>query len=359
MEFAIVRYNENGELDTDFSEDGKQTLGEEGYSYKLEKLKIEGNRLLASGNITSNTGDTYRVTAAYLLTAGANVEITCPAAPTLPTDPGLCRAVVNNIDPLITPQGSAASVTYSITGATTKTGTGSASGKTFNKGISVVTYSLVDNPSKTCSFQVTVQDKETPVISNVSASPNSMWPPNHKMKDVFLNYTITDNCSKNIKPVISISSNEPQAGTDKDDIADDWKVIDAKHVQLRAERDGKGNGRVYTITIEAKDYSGNKTEQKVEVTVPHDNSGKKDKKTHFAVKVRPNPTTNFFTFDIRSKSDEKVSLKVMDFSGRIVETRAGISPNATLEIGSNYPRGTYSAEVRQGNKKETVIMVKL
>ena len=37
---------------------------------------------------------------------------------------------------------------------------------------------------------------------------------------------------------------------------------------LRAERSGQGSGRVYTITYEAKDKSGNATTSSVVVTVP-------------------------------------------------------------------------------------------
>ena len=37
----------------------------------------------------------------------------------------------------------------------------------------------------------------------------------------------------------------------------------------RAERSGKGDGRVYVITFEASDSSGNITETSTSVTIPH------------------------------------------------------------------------------------------
>jgi endo-1,4-beta-xylanase len=37
---------------------------------------------------------------------------------------------------------------------------------------------------------------------------------------------------------------------------------------LRSERSGRGNGRVYTVTYEARDASGNKTTKQATVTVP-------------------------------------------------------------------------------------------
>jgi hypothetical protein len=41
-------------------------------------------------------------------------------------------------------------------------------------------------------------------------------------------------------------------------------------VQLRASRDGNGDGRVYTITFRARDASGNTSFVTATVTVPHD-----------------------------------------------------------------------------------------
>ena len=40
-------------------------------------------------------------------------------------------------------------------------------------------------------------------------------------------------------------------------------------LKLRAERDGDGPGRVYTIAVESRDYSGNSSVAMVTVTVPH------------------------------------------------------------------------------------------
>jgi hypothetical protein len=44
-------------------------------------------------------------------------------------------------------------------------------------------------------------------------------------------------------------------------------------VQLRAERDGTKNGRVYTVTLRLGDASGNTTRQAFKVTVPLNQSG--------------------------------------------------------------------------------------
>jgi len=41
-------------------------------------------------------------------------------------------------------------------------------------------------------------------------------------------------------------------------------------LQLRAERSGRGNGRVYTVTITATDESGNTGQADVDIIVPRD-----------------------------------------------------------------------------------------
>ncbi len=93
-----------------------------------------------------------------------NPTITCPANTTANAIAGQCTAVVNNIDPVINPP---QSYTYSLSGATTASGNGSASGQTFNAGVTTVTYTLVSSP--TCSFTVTVNA----LPPNISSQPAS------------------------------------------------------------------------------------------------------------------------------------------------------------------------------------------
>jgi predicted extracellular nuclease len=105
-----------------------------------------------------------------------------------------------------------------------------------------------------------------PKIAGVSVSTQTLWPANHKMVDVAVNYQVVSAC-----PVIctlSVSSNEPLNGTGDGDTSPDWIVVDAHNVKLRAERAGTGNGRVYTITITCVDDAGNTSNQTVTVTVP-------------------------------------------------------------------------------------------
>jgi hypothetical protein len=71
--------------------------------------------------------------------------------------------------------------------------------------------------------------------------------------------------------ISSVASNEPENGTGDGDRAPDWEITTGTlTAKLRAERAGNGTGRVYTLTVECKDQSGNSATKGVTVTVPYD-----------------------------------------------------------------------------------------
>jgi uncharacterized protein (TIGR03118 family) len=112
-----------------------------------------------------------------------------------------------------------------------------------------------------------------PSINDVSASPNSLWPPNHKFVHVAVGYSVADDCDPAPACSLSVSSSEGEGGG-SGHTSPDWQVLDAHDVELRAERAGKGNGRVYTVTIGCTDNLGLSASAATDVTVAHDH-GKK------------------------------------------------------------------------------------
>lgn len=120
-----------------------------------------------------------------------------------------------------------------------------------------------------CSHDVTA-----PVISGISATPNTLWPPNHKMVDVTVSWSATDNCGGvPVCAVTSVTSNEPVNGIGDGNTAPDWFIIDAHRVQLRAERAGPLSGRIYTIAVSCTDNAtptANFATATTTVTVVHD-----------------------------------------------------------------------------------------
>lgn len=147
----------------------------------------------------------------------------------------------------------------------TITRTGVPADNLFPIGETIITYLATDVSGNAVSVTqtVTVVDDTPPVISRVTASPSTLWPPNHGMVDVALNYEAVDNCAM-LETTLSVSSNEPgSAGT-----ALDWEIVDAHHVRLRAQRSARWGDRIYTITITATDIHDNSSSQHVMVRVP-------------------------------------------------------------------------------------------
>jgi endonuclease G len=117
------------------------------------------------------------------------------------------------------------------------------------------------------SSSLQVVDSLPPAIGPVSATPNKLGPPNHKMIDVFVAFTASDASGPPVCSV-AVSSNEPPNGTGDGNTTTDWIVIDAHHVQLRAERAGGGSGRIYTLTVTCADASGHSSSNATTVIVP-------------------------------------------------------------------------------------------
>ncbi|HEY6930173.1 MAG TPA: TIGR03118 family protein [Thermoanaerobaculia bacterium] len=108
-----------------------------------------------------------------------------------------------------------------------------------------------------------------PVITGISATPNVLWPPDHKLVPVSVNYTVQDSCDSVPVCSLSVSSNEG-AGGGSGNASPDSQIIDAHDVSLRAERAGTGDTRIYTITVSCTDKLGLTSSAVATVTLPHD-----------------------------------------------------------------------------------------
>ncbi len=202
--------------------------------------------------------------------AAANVTVTdnLPASTTFvscfSTGGGVCGGSGNNRTVTFTSLASGASATITlVANVNCSLANGSAISNT-----ATVSSSTPDPDTNNNSATANVAaSNPPPVIANPSANPSVLWPPNHKMVNVTVNYSVTDNCGP-VTCVLSVSSNEPINGTGDGDTAPDWEIVDANHVRLRAERAGNGAGRIYTITITCRDSAGNSSSKSVTVRVP-------------------------------------------------------------------------------------------
>jgi hypothetical protein len=142
-------------------------------------------------------------------------------------------------------------------------------------GTYTLTYSVSDGSHTTTTTRtVNVVDTTPPVITLNGQTP-SMWPPNHKYQTFLVTdfvTSVTDSCSTSLgvgAVVISqVTSDEPEnSGGDGNTLNDIVIAADCRSIQLRSEREGDGNGRVYTITFRVADASGNNTTATARVTV--------------------------------------------------------------------------------------------
>jgi hypothetical protein len=204
-------------------------------------------------------------------------SVSCPPASTVPCAvPSTFTAMVSD------PDGDALTVVWSVNGAFMQTNTLPATPTpapvnvsltaTLPLGTNTLAIMVTDTATNTasCSSTITVVDTNPPVITDVTATPNVLWPPNHKFVEITVHATVTDTCDTATWKIISVSSNEVAKGKGSKS-SSAWKITGAHTVKLLAERDGKGSGRIYTITVQAEDVSGNlSAPATVTVTVPHD-----------------------------------------------------------------------------------------
>lgn len=142
----------------------------------------------------------------------------------------------------------------------------------YGLGVHLVTLTVTDpdGESDSCVAVVTVNDCTPPVVS-CEVARATLWPPNHKMIDVGFVFSATDACDPDPTIEVTTSSDENPAqarGAGGAHHCPDAVIGADQSVQLRAERAGGDDGRVYVVTVAATDASGNGSHCESAVTVP-------------------------------------------------------------------------------------------
>jgi uncharacterized repeat protein (TIGR01451 family) len=224
---------------------------------------ITGNDLTYTVTVTNNGPDT-----ATSVTVTDNLPAETTFVSCSSTGGGVCGGSGNNrtVTFASLTSGESETITFvanvncSVADGTAISNTATVSAFTFDPDL--------NNNSATAT---TTASNPPPTISGATADPSVLWPPNHKMVNVTVSYDVTDNCP--LPPgscTLSVTSDEPVNGKGDGNTSPDWIVLDDHHVLLRAEREGNGDGRIYTITITCTDSGGNSSSEDVIVTVPHD-----------------------------------------------------------------------------------------
>ena len=85
---------------------------------------------------------------------------------------------------------------------------------------------------------------------------------------------------------------------------------------------------------------------------------KKNVRSSMDLKVFPNPTISSFSLQVYDNvSSSVINVRVLDVQGRLMKN-ISINPNETILLGSDFKPGVYMLEVKQGEEKKVVRVVK-
>jgi uncharacterized repeat protein (TIGR01451 family) len=231
--------------------------------------------------VTTNNPLTYTIT---LRNNGPSVATGVTLSDMLPpgalfnncssTGGGVCRGSGQNrtVTFATLTVGAVATVTFGTTASCAL-----ADGALISNTATIAATEIDPNPANNSASSTTTATNPPPVIT---LNPFiSLWPPNHKYHTVTVAQmvqSVTDNCPISVDDVVieKVASDEPGNALGDGNTIDDIVIgANCRSVQLRAERAGPGDGRVYTITLRVRDSGGAVTRAVFEVSVPHSQNG--------------------------------------------------------------------------------------
>jgi CSLREA domain-containing protein len=251
--------------------------------------------IVVSGSVNPNAVGPYTLT--YTVSDGSNtttrtrvVNVVDTIAPTLTlngANPMTVECHTTFVDPGATANdGCAGNLTSSI--VVTSTPNPNVPGQY------TYTYTVSDGYNTTTATRmVNVVDTTAPTIT-LNGQSITLWPPDHQYVTVNvadLVASATDSCDSAVDIsdvfISKVTSDEVENGNGDGNTLHDIIIGgNCKSVQLRSERNGSSDGRVYTITFKVSDAAGNVTTATALVTVPKDqsaNGGAVDSGVHYTV----------------------------------------------------------------------------
>jgi hypothetical protein len=146
-----------------------------------------------------------------------------------------------------------------------------------------LTSNLVDSlveagvvpPAEANALQTEVLDElnHPPVCTALKASPDVLWPADHKLVKVTVSGATDPDVGDVVTVVVDgVTQDEPTKGLGNGDASPDAQLTSppSNGVSIRAERGGSGDGRVYRLHVTATDSRGASCEGIVRVSVPRD-----------------------------------------------------------------------------------------
>jgi trimeric autotransporter adhesin len=342
---------------------------------------IHGNSVLTTQTVTVNDNENPTVTS-------------CPSVPVLCYNPAGTYTI-----PAITATDNCGSVTYKyvISGATTRSGNSSNASGPFNIGVSTITWTVTDSHNNTSSCQTTVRIN-SPVISTIpdmyavtpGGAVNTIYI-GYGPSSVALNanvsggsgtysykWTIGSSAGHALNSTSSYTISPTSTSTYYFNVKDTYgcvatlvtKTISVMDVRCGTKLDKVAvcstvKGKPTTSCIFQKDVASALSSQATlgacvssAVTTRQDLGNGAN--APLTINGMPNPSSNYFKLSIDGgEISKKVSLRVTDVLGRVVDQKISLQTHSIIEIGSNYRPGTYVAEVMQGSVRKQIKLVKL
>ena len=263
--------------------------------------------------VTDGSGNTATCTQTVTVTDNVKPTITCPANRVV-APYRLTGTTVAYATPTATDNCSVASIVRIA---------GLASGSTFPIGVNTVTYRVTDGSGNTatCSFTITVID---PYCSN-----------NANSQKVYV-------CHNGNTICISVNALDTHLNGHAGDYLGTCNPVTSRSSSP-------------AVPTEATVAKAPATLAKAPAAVVTDNGDAETLK----VVVAPNPSSTDFKLQVRSNTNEAVSIQIIDMSGKTMQTVNRISKGQNVTVGSAFKAGVYFAEVKQGNTKTIVKLVKL
>jgi hypothetical protein len=140
--------------------------------------------------------------------------------------------------------------------------------------VSLVATSTSD-PGVTNSDEVnaTIFENQPPNCAAASPSVGVLWPPNHGMVDVSVGGVTDPDGDVVTLTIDAITQDEAVDAPGSGNTCPDGAGLGSSSAQVRAERSGQGDGRIYHLEFTASDGRGGSCRGEVSVCVPHDQRG--------------------------------------------------------------------------------------
>ncbi len=353
----------------------------------------------AVGNTTVNVSSTSGQRCSF------TVRVNDAQAPSITSCPVVSPFCVNSTGNYTIPALTATdncpglTVSYSISGATTRTGTGTNASGAFNPGTSIINWTARDaaGNTSTCQTTVTVNVGPTVTIPDAFALPSGV-----AANTVYIGYepassiTLTANASGGTPPYSYTWS----TGSHASSITVSPTVTTTYTVTVTDANGCTGTASKTIFVVDVR--CGNKLDKVQVCHVPPGNpsnahgicisanavpahlakgsylgecinatntitskgiSGKgiykiEQNVERLTVQTISNPAPAYFTLVTRSNNPNAIQLRVFNVLGKVVEVRNNVAANSTLQLGQNYRPGMYYAEVVQGKERVILKLIK-